>query len=103
MQTGSMWRQRHACSIPRTALAPCWLLNTSMGVANTLHGEGGAVPGTSVKELTVFSPASFCAFMSVRQMAVLPHPAGPSRNALQRTTNSSRSWLIFRQKVSSGW
>jgi hypothetical protein len=51
----------------------------------------------------VFSPKLFCAFISVFQMAVLPQPAGPSRKTDQRTTNSSRSWLILRQKVSSGW
>ena len=41
--------------------------------------------------------------MSVRQMALLPQPAGPSKNTLHRTTKISRSWLTFRQNLSSGW
>ena len=53
--------------------------------------------------LTVFSLLSFWAFISVRQMAVLPQPAGPSKNTDHRTSKISRSWEIFRQKVSSGW
>mmetsp|Transcript_14093 Transcript_14093/g.33799 ORF Transcript_14093/g.33799 Transcript_14093/m.33799 type:complete len:260 (+) Transcript_14093:5797-6576(+) len=50
-----------------------------------------------------FSPYLFCALSSVRHTADLPHPAGPSRNTAQRTTKISRSWMILRMNMSSGW
>ena len=50
-----------------------------------------------------FSPLLFCALSSVFHTAVLPHPAGPSRNTDQRTVKISRSCVIFSTNLSSGW
>ena len=50
-----------------------------------------------------FSPYAFCACRSVFHTAVLPQPAGPSKNTAHRTMKISRSCVIFKTNISSGW